>query len=117
MEFVRDATQNPVSQHVITAVVSLAGAFGIRTVAEGVEDLETLELLASLGVDETQGYYLGRPGPSEAITLPELGSEGPSDHAPTTPAPPVVAHGLGLMKALEVYRPGRERRRAARRGR
>lgn len=65
MEFVRDATHNPVSQHVITAVVSLARAFGIRTVAEGVEDAETLELLAELGVDEAQGYFLGRPVPSE----------------------------------------------------
>ncbi len=69
MEFVRDATRNPVSQHVITAVVSLAAAFGIRTIAEGVEDLETLELLASLGVDEAQGYYLGRPAPSEDMVL------------------------------------------------
>jgi EAL domain-containing protein (putative c-di-GMP-specific phosphodiesterase class I) len=67
MEFVHDATSNPVSQHVITAVVSLAQAFGIRTVAEGVEDAETLELMADLGVDEAQGYFLGRPGPSEDL--------------------------------------------------
>lgn len=73
MEFVRDATRNPISQHVITAVVSLAEAFGIGTVAEGVEDPETLELLASLGVDQAQGYHLGRPGPSEAMTLPRVG--------------------------------------------
>jgi EAL domain-containing protein (putative c-di-GMP-specific phosphodiesterase class I) len=69
MEFVRDATRNPVSRHVIIAVVSLAGAFGIRTVAEGVEDAETLDLLVSLGVDEAQGYFLGRPGPSEDMVF------------------------------------------------
>lgn len=93
MEFVRDAARNPISQHVITAVVSLARAFRIRTVAEGVEDLETLELLTSLGVDEAQGYYLGPPVPSEAMTLPELGR----------------GAGLEPTMAREHHRPAQER--------
>jgi PAS domain S-box-containing protein len=105
MEFVRDATLNPISQHVITAVVSLARAFGIRTVAEGVEDLETLELLASLGVDEAQGYYLGRPGPSEAMTLPEPGSGDRADRVPTPPdRHRTGSDGLGLVRALGPHR-------------
>jgi EAL domain-containing protein (putative c-di-GMP-specific phosphodiesterase class I) len=37
--------------------------FGQRTVAEGVEDAETLELLRTLGVDYAQGYAIGRPRP------------------------------------------------------
>jgi len=63
MEFVRDATTNPASRHVIDAVVSLARAFGVRTVAEGVEDQATLDLLRALQVDLVQGYLLGRPAP------------------------------------------------------
>lgn len=63
MEFVRDATTNPASRHVIDAVVSLARAFGVRTVAEGVEDQATLDLLRALQVDLAQGYLLGRPAP------------------------------------------------------
>jgi EAL domain-containing protein (putative c-di-GMP-specific phosphodiesterase class I) len=31
------------------------------TVAEGVEDAETLEQLREIGVDFAQGYHLGRP--------------------------------------------------------
>lgn len=63
MEFVRDALTNPASRHVICAVVTLARSLGIRTVAEGVEDQPTLELLAELGVDQAQGFHLGRPVP------------------------------------------------------
>ncbi len=63
MEFVRDATTNPASRHVIDAVVSLARAFGVRTGAEGVEDQPTLQLLRALDVDLAQGYLLGRPAP------------------------------------------------------
>ena len=37
--------------------------FGLQTIAEGVEDAETLELLRELGVDYAQGFHLGRPAP------------------------------------------------------
>lgn len=66
IEFVRDAVTNPASRHVIKAVVSLARSFGLVTVAEGVEDQSTLDLLVRLGVDQVQGYHLGRPGPLAA---------------------------------------------------
>jgi diguanylate cyclase len=39
---------------------------GQRVVAQGVEDLVTLQLLQELGVDEAQGYALGRPEPVES---------------------------------------------------
>jgi len=65
IEFVRDLPTNPASEHVIGAVVSLARAFGLQTVAEGVEDAQTLDLLRELGVDCAQGYHIARPGPIE----------------------------------------------------
>ena len=49
------------SQHVVSAVVNLAKAFGMHTVAEGAEDGATVELLKSLGVNYVQGYIVGRP--------------------------------------------------------
>jgi len=64
IEFVRDLPRNAASQHVVRAVVSLARGFGQKTVAEGVEDAETLALLGELGVDLAQGYHLGRPAPA-----------------------------------------------------
>ena len=61
--FVLDLPSNTAGRKVVAAVVGLAREFGHTTVAEGVEDEETLGLLAELGVDQAQGYLLGRPGP------------------------------------------------------
>jgi len=63
IEFVRDLATNPASSHVVKAVVALARGFHLKTVAEGVEDAETLVLLGELGVDLAQGYHIARPGP------------------------------------------------------
>jgi EAL domain-containing protein (putative c-di-GMP-specific phosphodiesterase class I) len=63
IEFVRDLCHNQASRHVVQAVVNLARGFGLETVAEGVEDQRTVDLLRELGVDFAQGYHIGRPGP------------------------------------------------------
>jgi EAL domain-containing protein (putative c-di-GMP-specific phosphodiesterase class I) len=66
-EFVRDLSQEASSRHVVSAVVSLARAFSLVTVAEAAEDEATLELLRQLGVDRVQGYVIARPGPVESV--------------------------------------------------
>jgi PAS domain S-box-containing protein len=67
-EFVQDLCTEMSSQHVVSAVVNLAKAFGMLTVAEGAEDDATLGLLKSFGVNYVQGYVVGRPSPaSEAL--------------------------------------------------
>jgi PAS domain S-box-containing protein len=63
MEFVRDLVSNPANLHVVKAIVSLARAFGLKTIAEGVEDEQALTLLRAEGVDFAQGFHLGRPCP------------------------------------------------------
>jgi len=63
IEFVRDLASNKASHHVVQAVVSLARDFHLQTVAEGVEDARTLELLCRLGVDFAQGYHIAHPEP------------------------------------------------------
>jgi PAS domain S-box-containing protein len=67
MEFVRDLTHSTASQEVVRAVVSLARGFGQRTVAEGVEDADTMALLRELGVDLAQGYVIARPAPLDDV--------------------------------------------------
>ena len=47
------------------AVIRLAHALGMTTVAEGVETQEQLELLRTLGCDLVQGYHLGGPLPAD----------------------------------------------------
>ena len=61
IEFVRDLARNDASRHVVQALVALANDFGVQTVGEGVEDGQTLELLAELGVDYAQGFHIARP--------------------------------------------------------
>jgi PAS domain S-box-containing protein len=63
IEFVQDLVSNDASQSVVEAIVSLAARFGLKTVAEGVEDDATLKILRDLGVDYAQGYGIGRPAP------------------------------------------------------
>ena len=49
------------SQAVVSTIVSLARAFKLSTVAEGVETAEQLEILRTLGCEQSQGYLHGRP--------------------------------------------------------
>ena len=66
-EFVRDLPQEASSRHVVSAVVSLAKAFSLTTVAEAAEDEATIELLKELGVDRVQGYAVAYPAPVEEV--------------------------------------------------
>ena len=63
IEFVRDLATNQANRDVVEAIVRLARAFNVRTVAEGIEDGATLECVRAAGVDFGQGFYLGRPAP------------------------------------------------------
>jgi EAL domain-containing protein (putative c-di-GMP-specific phosphodiesterase class I) len=54
---------------VIRSTVDLAHSLGLRIVAEGIENLETLALVDNLGCDAAQGYLMGRPVPSEEFDL------------------------------------------------
>ncbi|MDD1783667.1 EAL domain-containing protein [Enterovibrio sp. ZSDZ35] len=60
-EFVDGITDVQLNETLATAVISLAKGLKIRTVAEGVETAEQLEMLRSKGCDLAQGYYLSRP--------------------------------------------------------
>ncbi len=61
--FVRDMRNDPTDRAIVAAIVRMAAALGKQTVAEQVEDMETLALLQELGVGWAQGYAIGRPRP------------------------------------------------------
>ncbi len=69
IEFVRDLEHDPASRNVVQAIVNLAAGFNMSTIAEGVENVRTLELLREIGVDRAQGFHLGRPAPLEPMGL------------------------------------------------
>ena len=59
--FVQDLPNNPVDQKMIKLIAEVGREAGMRTIAEYVRNVESLELLAELGVDMAQGYFVGRP--------------------------------------------------------
>ncbi len=63
VDFVRNLASDISNQHLVKAIAQLAKDFGYETIAEGVEDAETLTMLVEYGVDFAQGFHLGRPLP------------------------------------------------------
>lgn len=57
MSFVHDMLRAPADLAIVTAVISMARALHLRTVAEGVETPEQASALLTLGCDEAQGYH------------------------------------------------------------
>jgi diguanylate cyclase (GGDEF)-like protein len=55
------------SQLVVQAMVDLAHSFGLRVIAEGVEDEGTAAVLGRLGVDQAQGFFYAHPSPAAAV--------------------------------------------------
>jgi EAL domain-containing protein (putative c-di-GMP-specific phosphodiesterase class I)/PleD family two-component response regulator len=54
------------AQGVTSAVISMARTMRVRSVAVGIEDADTLEMVRALGCDEIQGKYVSPPlGPQE----------------------------------------------------
>jgi diguanylate cyclase (GGDEF)-like protein len=63
--FITRLVEDPTAQAVVSTIVSLARAFKLGTVAEGVETVEQVKLLQSLGCEQSQGYLHSRPIPAE----------------------------------------------------
>ena len=63
--FITRLVGDPAAQAVASTIVSLARAFKLGTVAEGVESIEQVKLLQSLGCEQSQGYLHSRPVPAE----------------------------------------------------
>lgn len=60
-EFVKNIAVNEKDRIFVKHINQIAQEFGKKTIAEYVEDEETLLILKELGVDYAQGYYLGKP--------------------------------------------------------
>jgi EAL domain-containing protein (putative c-di-GMP-specific phosphodiesterase class I) len=54
---------------IVRATINLGHEMGLRVVAEGIEDVDTLEILDQLGCDIVQGYFISRPAPPERMTF------------------------------------------------
>ena len=62
--FVRDMVDDEDHQTIVRSTIDLAHNLGLTASAEGVESVETLALLAAMGCDTAQGYFIGKPLPA-----------------------------------------------------
>ena len=60
--FIRELNINPSSKVMVEAINHIAEGFGLKTVAEFVENETILNSVRDLNVDYAQGFHLGRPG-------------------------------------------------------
>jgi EAL domain-containing protein (putative c-di-GMP-specific phosphodiesterase class I) len=59
--FIRDAVKDREARLIVKSVIDLAHGMGLTATAEGVEDAATLRLLADLGCDFAQGFFIAPP--------------------------------------------------------
>jgi EAL domain-containing protein (putative c-di-GMP-specific phosphodiesterase class I) len=65
--FVEGLGRRPQSTSVVRAILKLARALGLATIAEGVERVEQLDELRALGCDAVQGWYFEKAQPFEHL--------------------------------------------------
>ncbi len=63
--FIEKLDQNSESVALVSAMIDLSRALGLRTVAEGVETSAQLSCLTELGCDLAQGFYFAKPLPEK----------------------------------------------------
>ncbi|PCE21930.1 diguanylate cyclase [Paraburkholderia acidicola] len=66
-EFIRTMCAHPADTAIVEAIVALARNLGMRSIAEWVEDIDTLRALKEIGVDYVQGFAIAKPQESAAI--------------------------------------------------
>ncbi|MGA9859043.1 MAG: EAL domain-containing protein [Solirubrobacteraceae bacterium] len=66
--FVSPMLQDESDLIIVRSTINLGHDLGLRIIAEGVEDNDTLHRLASLGCDLAQGYHVSRPMAADAFT-------------------------------------------------
>ena len=67
----------------VRATIQLGHDMRLRVVAEGIEDVATLDLLSELGCDLAQGYYISRPMPANKLAFMSNDSAGQPVGAPS----------------------------------
>ncbi len=66
--FVMNMRRDPNDWMIARATVDLGQNLGLRVVAEGVEDAETLARLAEMGCEQAQGHHVCVPLPADEVT-------------------------------------------------
>ena len=65
--FVRDLRPNSNSVAMVQSMIDLGHKMNMRVIVEGIEEEAQLEMIASMGADDVQGYLLGMPSTDPAV--------------------------------------------------
>ena len=65
--FIRDLAGNTEDEAIVRAIIQMAHSLNLKTIAEGVEQEQSLKILRNLHCDEVQGAYFGMPMPTEKV--------------------------------------------------
>jgi EAL domain-containing protein (putative c-di-GMP-specific phosphodiesterase class I) len=80
--FVQSLGDSPESGKIIDAVLALGRSLGVRTTAEGIENVANSQWLAERGCTDGQGFLFGKPMPAHAVSgqleSGELGTAAPA---------------------------------------
>lgn len=83
--FLQNVLQDNKQAVIISTIIGMANALGLKIIAEGVEDLDQLLLLQGLGCTVVQGYYFSKP--VTAAEIPALYTNGFSLTKTVNPQP------------------------------
>ena len=61
--YVRDLPKEKANRVFVRGMAGICRGLGVKTVAEGVESEDVMEVLPELGVDRAQGWHVGFPEP------------------------------------------------------
>lgn len=87
--FVKDVETDPASTALCEAIVGMASALNMVTVAEGLETIEQVSILSAVGADVGQGYYFSKSMPADQLCewisqLEKRGRQTSVDDSPST---------------------------------
>jgi EAL domain-containing protein (putative c-di-GMP-specific phosphodiesterase class I) len=94
-DFIAAMSENPAYAAIVRSVIELGHNLGLRVVAEGVCDTDTLDALAALGCDVAQGWLIGHAVPADELaawvvdqrrTKKLRAASGATSHSPGTQA-------------------------------
>ncbi|MCF7890154.1 EAL domain-containing protein [Candidatus Bipolaricaulota bacterium] len=65
--FIQNLPRDSMNQDLVQSIVEVAHRLKKETIAEFVEDEETLQMVKNYGTDHAQGYHIGRPQPLQSL--------------------------------------------------
>lgn len=71
MSYIQNLARQPENRVFVRGITEICRGLGVKTVAEGVESREILEIVGSLGVDRAQGHHIGHPVPDLPAASPD----------------------------------------------